>query len=170
MRDRRVRLDHRGRARRAAPTQIHLRAPPSLSDDLAPLLVAGIDDRGGVSPVALDHVNPERPWPASSSSCGPPPRPHGKVLTARLTIYPECARDDAAWVHPDLRFTVMQRSDGEGFARRHVGVGRRGPPPQLLPFARPARAGGPVGGCSTACFRGEEVGVDEIVTLLGAPG
>ena len=32
------------------PDDVHLQAPPNLSDDLAPLLAAGIDDWGGVSP------------------------------------------------------------------------------------------------------------------------
>ena len=27
------------------------------------LLDAGINDWGGVSPVTIDHVNPEAPWP-----------------------------------------------------------------------------------------------------------
>src|SRR5262249_41848765 len=51
-------------ARLVLPPDVHLQAPPNLSDDLAPLLAAGIDDWGGVSPVTVDHVNPERPWPA----------------------------------------------------------------------------------------------------------
>src|SRR3954452_6392433 len=51
-------------ARLLLPSDVHLQAPPNLSDDLAPLLAAGIDDWGGVSPVTVDHVNPERPWPA----------------------------------------------------------------------------------------------------------
>jgi len=42
---------------------VRLQAPPNLSDDLALLLRAGVDDWGGVSPVTPDHVNPERPWP-----------------------------------------------------------------------------------------------------------
>ena len=51
-------------ARLILPADVHLQAPPNLSDDFGPLLDAGIDDWGGVSPVTLDHVNPERPWPA----------------------------------------------------------------------------------------------------------
>ena len=40
------------------------RCPPNLSyDDFPRLLDAGIDDWGGVSPVTIDHVNPEAPWP-----------------------------------------------------------------------------------------------------------
>ena len=42
----------------------HVQAPPNLAYDEFPLLLdAGIDDWGGVSPVTIDHVNPEAPWP-----------------------------------------------------------------------------------------------------------
>ena len=51
-------------ARLILPPEVHLQAPPNLSDDFGHLLDAGIDDWGGVSPVTADHVNPERPWPA----------------------------------------------------------------------------------------------------------
>ena len=37
-------------ARLVLPPEIHVQAPPNLSDDLARLLDAGIDDWGGVSP------------------------------------------------------------------------------------------------------------------------
>ncbi|HAX04921.1 MAG TPA: 7,8-didemethyl-8-hydroxy-5-deazariboflavin synthase subunit CofG, partial [Acidimicrobiaceae bacterium] len=50
-------------ARILLPPEIHLQAPPNLSDDFGGLVDAGIDDWGGVSPVTADHVNPERPWP-----------------------------------------------------------------------------------------------------------
>ncbi|HWH34354.1 MAG TPA: 7,8-didemethyl-8-hydroxy-5-deazariboflavin synthase CofG, partial [Acidimicrobiales bacterium] len=46
-------------ARLVLPAEVHLQAPPNLSDDLARLLDAGIDDWGGVSPVTPDHVNPD---------------------------------------------------------------------------------------------------------------
>ena len=51
-------------ARLVLPPEVHIQAPPNLSDDLAPLIAAGIDDWGGVSPITADHVNPERAWPA----------------------------------------------------------------------------------------------------------
>ena len=57
-------LDAIALARVILPPDIHLQAPPNLSDDFGVLLDAGIDDWGGVSPVTADHVNPERPWPA----------------------------------------------------------------------------------------------------------
>src|SRR5690606_20057780 len=51
-------------ARIVLPADVHLQAPPNLSDEFGHLLDSGIDDWGGVSPVTADHVNPERPWPA----------------------------------------------------------------------------------------------------------
>src|SRR6185437_5044352 len=50
-------------ARLLLPPEVALQAPPNLSEDFARLLDAGIDDWGGVSPVTIDHVNPEAPWP-----------------------------------------------------------------------------------------------------------
>ncbi|MDX6387159.1 MAG: synthase, partial [Gaiellaceae bacterium] len=51
-------------ARIALGPRAHLQAPPNLSySDFPRLLDAGIDDWGGVSPVTIDHVNPEAPWP-----------------------------------------------------------------------------------------------------------
>ena len=40
-----------------------VQAPPNLSADYGPLLLAGINDWGGVSPLTPDFVNPEAPWP-----------------------------------------------------------------------------------------------------------
>ena len=57
-------LDAIALARLLLPADVHVQAPPNLSDDFGVLLDAGIDDWGGVSPVTADHVNPERPWPA----------------------------------------------------------------------------------------------------------
>ena len=54
-------------ARLVLPDDVHLQAPPNLVDDPTRLLDFGIDDFGGISPVTLDHVNPERAWPALDS-------------------------------------------------------------------------------------------------------
>src|SRR5215212_6800591 len=45
---------------------MRIQAPPNLvsREERLALLAAGVDDWGGVSPLTLDHVNPERPWPA----------------------------------------------------------------------------------------------------------
>ena len=51
-------------ARLVLGSRIHLQAPPNLSPTSLPLLArAGLDDWGGISPVTVDFVNPEKPWP-----------------------------------------------------------------------------------------------------------
>ncbi len=97
--------------------EMNIQAPPNLSYDLYPrLIAAGLNDWGGVSPVTPDHVNPEAPWPhleelrQNTAACG-------KVLTERLAIYPAYARDGERWLDPALRTPVIRAIDGEGFAR-----------------------------------------------------
>ena len=108
-------------ARLILPPEIHLQAPPNLSDDFGPILNAGIDDWGGVSPVTADHVNPERPWP-ELDRLREVTEARGFTLAPRLTVYPEYVRDDARWIHADLRFPVMDRSDAEGLGRDDPGA------------------------------------------------
>src|SRR5213080_3639348 len=51
-------------ARLVLGPQMNVQAPPNLSYEEFPrLLDAGINDWGGISPVTIDHVNPEAPWP-----------------------------------------------------------------------------------------------------------
>jgi FO synthase len=165
-------------ARLVLPPEIHLQAPPNLSDDLAPLLASGIDDWGGVSPVTADHVNPERAWPAlpllrSATEAA------GHTLAPRLTAYPEFVLDPERWLAPTLRFPVLDASDAEGLGRDHPWAsGGEVPPPELLgPFVPgpPAvvplpSSHGAVGEVLAAVDAGEEVDEDAIVTLFGARG
>ncbi len=45
------------------PKSISVQIPPNLAD-AGRLLACGVDDLGGVSPVTIDYINPEHPWPA----------------------------------------------------------------------------------------------------------
>ena len=171
-------------ARLVLPADIHLQAPPNLSDDLAPLVASGIDDWGGVSPVTADHVNPERAWPAlgilrAATEAG------GHTLAPRLTIYPEFAIDPDQWLDPALRFPVLDAADAEGLGRDHPWAsGADTPPPDLLsppdltvdgtqslhpPGAGPSVTG-PVAAVLAGVLDGSEVGEEEIVTLFSARG
>jgi len=107
-------------ARVILPPEIHLQAPPNLSDDFGVLLDAGIDDWGGVSPVTADHVNPERPWPALDKLREATEK-RDKVLAPRLTIYPEFATAPTKWIDESLYFKVLDRSDAEGLGRDDPG-------------------------------------------------
>jgi FO synthase len=160
-------------ARLILPPEVHLQAPPNLSDDFGGLLAAGIDDWGGVSPVTADHVNPERPWPALDR-LRQVTEAAGFVLAPRLTIYPEYAVDPGRWLDPAMRFPVLDNADAEGLGREPGEVWYSGvevAPPTLLPVpAGTARAGGAVGEVLAGVLMGEEVGIDEIVTLFSARG
>ena len=159
-------------ARVLLPADVHVQAPPNLSEDFGRLLEAGIDDWGGVSPLTPDHVNPERPWPALERLRAVT-EAAGFALAPRLTIYPEYAADPERWLDPAMRFAVLDRSDAEALARDDISwySGGEGPPPRLLPasFAA-ANAGSRVGEVLAGVRAGQEVGIDEIVTLFSARG
>ncbi|MFI9806410.1 bifunctional FO biosynthesis protein CofGH [Streptomyces sp. NPDC052301] len=90
-----------------------LQAPPNLVDsEYARLIGAGIDDWGGVSPLTIDHVNPERPWPqieelAQKSAAA------GFEMRERLCVYPEFVRRGEPWLDPRLRPHVSALADPE---------------------------------------------------------
>ncbi len=151
------------------PADIHLQAPPNLSDDFGVLLDAGIDDWGGVSPVTLDHVNPERPWPALDALAAET-EVRGLRLAPRLTAYPEFVRDPQRWLSPEMRTPVLRRSDAVGLGRELDPwcSGGDAEPPHLLPG--PTYASGAIAEVLAGVLEGQEVGEEEIVTLFGARG
>ncbi|MEM9036607.1 MAG: bifunctional FO biosynthesis protein CofGH [Actinomycetota bacterium] len=191
-------LDAIALARHILPPDIHLQAPPNLSDDFGVLLDAGIDDWGGVSPVTADHVNPERPWP-DLDRLAEVTEASGHALAPRLTAHPEYVLDPDRWFDDGLHFAVLDRSDAEGLGRDDPGavfpertmenakandgadvlvIGRPStawysgsprPPVDLVPAAH-ADVRGPVAEVLDGVRLGQEVGVDEIVTLFSARG
>ncbi len=83
-------------AREILPEEIAIQIPPNLTD-ASLLLTCGVDDLGGVSPLTIDYVNPEHPWPAVEEL----KRLAGaRGLSERLCIYPQYIRK--GWYHPDL--------------------------------------------------------------------
>ena len=92
-----------------------IQAPPNLSADYGPLLLSGINDWGGVSPLTPDFVNPEAPWPdidGLARLCAD----SGYTLRERLTIYPEYLADDD-FLDPGIRAHVRSLADADGLAR-----------------------------------------------------
>jgi FO synthase len=186
-------------ARLILPPEIHLQAPPNLSDDFGILLDAGIDDWGGVSPVTSDHVNPERPWP-DLDRLRDVSAARGAVMAPRLTIYPEFAKQPDRWLDARLHFAVLDRSDAECLGRDDPGavwpekvtaadvvhdgaevvlVGHRSTqwysgataePPILVPGRAATRPGSQIDEILHGVRLGDEVGFDEIVALFRARG
>jgi FO synthase len=102
-------------ARIVLGARAHVQAPPNLSyDDFPRLLDAGIDDWGGVSPVTIDHVNPEAPWPAVDRLRAAT-ESRGLELVPRLPVYPEWTT--GAWLDPKVMPAVLRASDSLGLAR-----------------------------------------------------
>jgi FO synthase len=102
-------------ARLVLGAEVHVQAPPNLSyEDFPRLLDAGIDDWGGISPVTIDHVNPEAPWPevdrlrAATES-------RGLELAPRLAVYPEWSSEE--WVDRAVLPAVLRAGDAVGLAR-----------------------------------------------------
>ena len=157
-------------ARVVLPADVRLQAPPNLTDDFGPLLGAGIDDWGGVSPVTADHVNPERPWPALDR-IREVTEEAGFELAPRLTIHPRLAADAERWLDPALRPAVLDRSDAEGLGRDDGGwcSGTELPAPPLLLPGTP-RASGALAEVLAGVAANQPVGIDEIVILFSARG
>ena len=157
--------------RLALPTRVHVQAPPNLSHaDFPQLLLAGIDDWGGVSPVTMDYVNPEAPWP-QLRALEAATAAHGDQLLPRLAVYPEYIETlDAAqrWLDPSVLRHVLAASDAEGYARRDAWYpGAGNPIPEL---ARRAPRRGSFDAALTRAERSEVLEESEIRTLLEARG
>ena len=101
-------------ARLILPDDIHLQAPPNLSDNPAELVRFGIDDFGGISPVTRDHVNPERAWPAVEI-LGREIDSFHLDLVSRLTVYPEW--QNAEYVDLEVLPSVLKLSNSDGLGR-----------------------------------------------------
>jgi FO synthase len=130
----------------------NIQAPPNLSyDDFPRLLDAGINDWGGVSPVTVDHVNPEAPWP-EIERLREATEARGLWLAPRLPIYPEYVADLDRWVDPGVAAAIRHRSDAEGLGREdRWSAGSAQPPSEggvatnLLPTASVTRKSARVG-------------------------
>jgi FO synthase len=134
----------------------HLQAPPNLTGDFARLLDAGIDDWGGVSPVTIDHVNPDAPWP-ELEALREATRSRGLELAPRLPVYPEWI--DGAWIDPAVMPHVLRASDSLGLAREDEWTPGDA---RALPFV--------VRRDALPIETRDELGEDELVRLLSARG
>lgn len=102
-------------ARLLLPDEVAVQAPPNLSPGrYGALLGAGLSDWGGISPVTLDHVNPEAAWPGIAQLRRETESQDFR-LRARLCVYPSFAMGDE-WVSDGVRHYLERASDGVGWA------------------------------------------------------
>jgi FO synthase len=92
---------------------MNVQAPPNLSPGTYPALIAsGLNDWGGISPLTIDFINPEAPWPhlaaleAATAAAG-------ARLRERLALYPEYV-GRPGFVPEPLRDRVLALVDDAG--------------------------------------------------------
>ncbi|HEV7651632.1 MAG TPA: bifunctional FO biosynthesis protein CofGH [Actinophytocola sp.] len=118
-------------ARLVLGPKMRIQAPPNLiGGEYSLLLRAGIDDWGGVSPLTIDHVNPERPWPGLEELTART-EAAGFRLAERLPIYPEYVRRGEPWLDPRVAGHVAALADPE------TGLAAAGAVPVGRPWQEP---------------------------------
>lgn len=155
--------------------EMNIQAPPNLTPGKYGVLIdAGINDWGGISPITADHVNPEAPWP-HLEALRQETADAGKVLTARLPVYPAYYQDNARWQDPALVPHLMKSADAEGWGRDDRWAPGLTVAPALPPVARPKAQFGEgvspeIRALTAKALDGAGLNEAEIVTLFRARG
>jgi len=98
--------------------EMNIQAPPNLGPEmLGPLLASGLNDWGGVSPLTVDFINPEAPWPVldglrTLTESG------GQRLLDRGPVYPDWILNRPDYFDPQMRAVMPRFATDEGYARR----------------------------------------------------
>src|SRR5262249_53935251 len=92
----------------------NVQAPPNLAPDVLELLLrSGVSDWGGVSPLTIDFINPEAPWP-KLAELRRRTEASGQRLVERLPVYPEyLARPE--FFEPRVLDACRARVGADGF-------------------------------------------------------
>jgi FO synthase len=104
-------------ARLVLGPHMNVQAPPNLAPNLLELLLrAGVNDWGGVSPLTIDFINPEAPWPALRE-LRRRTEAAGQRLVERLPVYPEHLLGRPEFFEPRVRDAALARVDERGWVR-----------------------------------------------------
>ena len=97
--------------------EMNIQVPPNLTPNIFGTYIdSGINDWGGISPVTIDHVNPEFPWP-SVPSINYVTISKGHELRARLPVYPEFLDKKGGFIPTKLRNYISLLSDSTGLVK-----------------------------------------------------
>ncbi|MDD3421658.1 MAG: 7,8-didemethyl-8-hydroxy-5-deazariboflavin synthase subunit CofG, partial [Methanocellales archaeon] len=91
------------------PQEIAIQVPPNIIS-IDSLVACGVSDLGGISPVTIDHINPEARWLSLDeirAMIG------DTELRERLPIYPPFIQ--AGWYSSSIEKLVQGYSDENGF-------------------------------------------------------
>jgi len=104
-------------ARLVLPDEVNLQAPPNLAPEVLELLLrSGLNDWGGVSPLTVDFINPEAPWPALEE-LRRRTEEAGQRLVERLPVYPEFVTGSPDWFASPVREALPRFATDAGLAR-----------------------------------------------------
>lgn len=100
----------------------NVQAPPNLAPEALELLLsAGLNDWGGVSPLTIDFINPEAPWPALRELRART-EAAGAKLRERLPAYPADVTGRPELFDPQVRAALHRLADESGHARSRAGA------------------------------------------------
>jgi FO synthase len=97
--------------------RVNIQVPPNLSEDYERYIHAGINDWGGVSPLTIDYVNPEAPWP-QLAELERRTEAAGYELRPRLPVYPEYFAGGSDWpLPPPMKEKLLRLTDQDGYVK-----------------------------------------------------
>jgi FO synthase len=95
--------------------EMNVQAPPNLTPEQYQLLItAGINDWGGISPLTIDFINPEAPWP-QIRTLERVSAELGLRLRPRLTVYPEYILHKPGFIADTLAPRLQAMVDEDGY-------------------------------------------------------
>ena len=105
--------------------EMNIQAPPNLTPEQYQLLItAGLNDWGGVSPLTIDFINPEAPWP-QIRTLQRVSAEMGRRLRQRLAVYPEYLVRKRGFIATALEPRLRALVDEEGYPLEQEGVTSR---------------------------------------------
>ena len=103
-------------ARLVLGPEMNVQAPPNLAPTVLELLLrSGLNDWGGVSPVTVDFINPEAPWP-TLRELRARTEASGQQLLERLPVYPSYCKQEE-FFDPRVWAAIPRFANDVGFAR-----------------------------------------------------
>jgi 7,8-didemethyl-8-hydroxy-5-deazariboflavin synthase len=99
---------------------MNIQVPPNLSPNLYSTYInAGINDWGGISPLTIDFVNPESPWP-DIKDVKHATEKAGYRFRGRLAIYPEFLLSKRDFIPKNLWNYITPLSDSSGLVKEEI--------------------------------------------------
>ena len=96
---------------------MNIQVPPNLSiSNFEKYVSVGINDWGGISPLTIDYVNPEAPWPLIKELKSKT-KSQGYELVPRLPVYPEFFVNNKDFLSDTMCSQLNSMSDELGYVK-----------------------------------------------------